>query len=41
MGCNRRVEANLKRKEKEKEMKFLLQIKVSFDQYNQNDFSEE
>ena len=41
MGRNRRVEANLKRKKKEKEMKFLLQIKVSFDQYNHNDFNEE
>ena len=41
VGCNRRVEANLKRKKKEKEMKFLLQNKVSFDQYIHNDFNEE
>ena len=41
VGCNRRVEANLKWKKKEKEMKFLLQNKVSFDQYIHNDFNEE
>ena len=40
MGRNRRVEANLKTKEK-KEMKFLLQNKVSFDQYIHNDVNEE